>query len=158
MKRLAIVVIGVAVLAGGFHAAYVAGYLPPAVTDRLPLGQAAPVTDLTAAPGAEPAAAPAQQDTEESAPAEPAIAGARVVADAKVVPIERADLSMRLPGIVKEVLVQEGARVEAGQVLVKLDAALQQVAVAQATGAGRATRATSATRLAGGATGANGGA
>ena len=132
MKRLVIVVVGMAVLVGGFYAAYTAGYLPPAVTNLLPLGQAAPVTDVTAAASAEPAAAPAQQDSAESAPAEPAIAGARVVADAKVVPIERSDLSMRLPGIVDEVLVQEGARVAAGEVLVKLDAALQQVAVAQA--------------------------
>ena len=133
MKRLVIVLVGMAVLVGGFYAAYTAGYLPPAVTNLLPVGQAAPVTDVTAAASAEPAAAPAQQDTTESAPAEPAIAGARVVADAKVVPIERSDLRMRLPGIVDEVLVQEGARVAAGQVLVKLNAALQQVAVAQAS-------------------------
>ena len=133
MKRFAIVVVTVGVLAGGFYAAYAAGYLPPAVTELVAMGQNAPAGAPAAAANAAAAAAPAQQETVESAPAELASAGARVVADAKVVPVQRADLSMRLPGIVREVLVEEGGQVAAGQVLVKLDDALQQVAVAQAT-------------------------
>ena len=45
MKRLAIVVVTVGVLAGGFYAAYAAGYLPPAVTELVAMGQNAPAGD-----------------------------------------------------------------------------------------------------------------
>jgi HlyD family secretion protein len=130
MKRLAIVLVGVGVLAGGFYAAFAAGYLPPQVTALFALGQGEPAAAPVDVTTADAAAAATQQESVESAPP---IAGARVIADAKVVPVQRADLSMRLPGIVREVLVQEGEQVAAGQVLVKLEDALQQVAVAQAT-------------------------
>ena len=133
MKRLAIVLVGVGVLAGGFYAAFAAGYLPPEVTALFAMGQGEVAAAPASVTSADAAAAAPQQESVESAPAAQAIAGARVIADAKVVPIQRADLSMRLPGIVREVLVQEGELVAAGQVLVKLDDALQQVAVAQAT-------------------------
>jgi HlyD family secretion protein len=62
----------------------------------------------------------------------PAVSGSRVVADAKIVPATSADLSMSAGGIVKLLSVQEGDAVEAGQVLVQLDDAQQQVGVAQA--------------------------
>jgi hypothetical protein len=38
MKRLAIVLVGVGVLAGGFYAAFAAGYLPPEVTALFAMG------------------------------------------------------------------------------------------------------------------------
>ena len=58
--------------------------------------------------------------------------GSRVVADAKVVPVQSANLSMSAGGIVKQLTVQEGDTVANGQVLIKLDDAQQRVAVAQA--------------------------
>lgn len=55
-----------------------------------------------------------------------------VVADARVVPVQEASLSLATGGIVKELLVQENEQVEAGQVLLRLDDAQQKVAVASA--------------------------
>jgi HlyD family secretion protein len=54
------------------------------------------------------------------------------VADAVVVPVRDAQLSLPTGGIVAEVLVSEGDQVEAGQVLVRLASARQGAAVAQA--------------------------
>lgn len=56
----------------------------------------------------------------------------QLVAEGKVIPIRTAGLGMSVSGRVAEVLVEEGATVTAGQVLVKLDAARQTAAVAQA--------------------------
>lgn len=55
-----------------------------------------------------------------------------VVAEAVVLPARHATLSMAASGIVAELLVQEGAGVEAGQVIVRLQNAHQLAAVAQA--------------------------
>jgi HlyD family secretion protein len=55
-----------------------------------------------------------------------------IVADARVVPLQSAELSMSASGRVEQVLVREGDMVKAGQPLLRLDAAQQQVAVAQA--------------------------
>jgi multidrug resistance efflux pump len=55
-----------------------------------------------------------------------------VVADAAVVPVRNADLSLPSGGIVAEIPVAEGESVEAGQVLLRLESARQQAAVAQA--------------------------
>ena len=55
-----------------------------------------------------------------------------IVADAVVVPVRDAQLSLPTGGIVAEVLVAEGDQVEAGQVLVRLASARQEAAVAQA--------------------------
>jgi multidrug resistance efflux pump len=55
-----------------------------------------------------------------------------VVADAVVVPVQHARLSLPTGGIVAEVLVAEGDAVEAGQMLMRLDSARQAAAVAQA--------------------------
>lgn len=126
MKRWGIVIVLVLVVAGGFYGAYATGYLPAEVTQLLAMGQNAPAEEAAAAPALAPQAAP------ESAADTQQVATARVVADAKVVPVQSADLSMRLPGIVREVLVQEGEKIAAGDVLLRLDNALQQVAVAQA--------------------------
>ncbi len=57
---------------------------------------------------------------------------ARIVVDARLVPVQRADLSLATGGIVAEVLVQEGEQVDAGQLLVRLTANQQQVAIARA--------------------------
>jgi len=59
-------------------------------------------------------------------------ASQEVVADAVVVPARSAKLSLPTGGIVAETLVSEGESVEAGQVVLRLDAARQASAVAQA--------------------------
>jgi multidrug resistance efflux pump len=59
-------------------------------------------------------------------------ASQEVVADAVVVPVRSAKLSLPTGGIVAEVLVAEGEAVEAGQVILRLEAARQAAAVAQA--------------------------
>jgi HlyD family secretion protein len=139
MKKVIIVVVVVAVLVGAGYFAYQGGYLPPSVTQalRLPPPASAAAGAGTAAGATEDAAA-TTGDAEGSAAEEPdaaaesaAFAG-RVVADAKVVPIQRSDLSMPISGIAQEVPVQEGDQVAKGALLVKLDDALQRVAVAQA--------------------------
>jgi HlyD family secretion protein len=58
-------------------------------------------------------------------------ASQEVVADAVVVPVRSAKLSLPTGGIVAEVLVAEGEAVEAGQVILRLEAARQAAAVAQ---------------------------
>ena len=62
----------------------------------------------------------------------PVKAGGQVVAEAKVVPIRSASLSMAANGIAAEAPVLEGSRVEAGDLLVRLANARQKAAVAQA--------------------------
>jgi HlyD family secretion protein len=77
----------------------------------------------------------ASAPTAEAAQAEPPAAQRaddRVVVDGRVVPVQRADLSLATSGILAEVLVAEGDQVEAGQPLMRLQAAQQQAAVAQA--------------------------
>jgi HlyD family secretion protein len=81
-------------------------------------------------------AAPAQEEstgqTDAVAQASAPVTGSRIVADAKIVPVQSAELSMSAGGIVEQLTVQEGDRVASGQVLIKLDDAQQRVAVAQA--------------------------
>jgi HlyD family secretion protein len=68
-----------------------------------------------------------------TAPTLPAVAASSsVVAEAKVVPVRRASLSLPVGGVVAEVLVSEGESVPAGQVLLRLESTDQQAAVAQA--------------------------
>lgn len=55
-----------------------------------------------------------------------------IVVDGRLVPVQSADLSLTTSGIIAEVLVEEGATVNAGDLLLRLDASQQQVAVAQA--------------------------
>jgi multidrug resistance efflux pump len=62
----------------------------------------------------------------------PIKASNEVVADAVVVPVQSARLSMPTGGIVAELPVKEGEEVEEGQVLLQLDAARQAASVAQA--------------------------
>ncbi|MDA8219042.1 MAG: HlyD family efflux transporter periplasmic adaptor subunit [Dehalococcoidales bacterium] len=72
------------------------------------------------APQAEPTPPPVVQGSNE------------VVADAHVVPVKSAALSVATGGVVAKILVAEGDEVTAGQVLLQLDSAKQQVAVTQA--------------------------
>ncbi len=65
-------------------------------------------------------------------PLPPVKADNRVVADGRVVPVLSADLSLSTGGIVAEVFVSEGDQVAPGQLLLRLQAARQLAAVAQA--------------------------
>lgn len=56
----------------------------------------------------------------------------RVVVDGRVVPAQRSDLSLATAGVVAELLVAEGDQVQAGQPLLRLQAAQQRAAVDQA--------------------------
>lgn len=113
MRRwLLIILVLVVLLGGGGYYAMQQGLIP---------GPAAQTT-----PAAETAAEVAAPEAQADAPAP------SVVADARLVPVQRADLSLAVGGIVAEVLVQEGDTVEAGQLLVRLNANQQQVAVSRA--------------------------
>jgi multidrug resistance efflux pump len=59
-------------------------------------------------------------------------ASQQVLADGRIVPVRRSEMSFAMPGIVAEVLVAEGDHVEAGQVLARLEAAPQTAALQQA--------------------------
>jgi len=117
MKRLIGFLLIVVALAGVGYGAYAMGYLPAEITQVI----AAPAEQ-----GAQSDVQSAPQDIEAQA-AQP-----RVLADAKVVPLLRSDLSMAASGIAMEVNVKEGDRVEKGELLIKLDDAQPRVAVAQA--------------------------
>lgn len=112
MRRWLMLIIGVSVLAGGGYFAMQRGLLT-----RPNAGNAPVAVEQVAG------SAPAAQ-TINSVPS--------VVADARLVPRQRADLSLTVSGIIAEVLVQEGEQVTAGQLLVRLNANQQQVAVARA--------------------------
>jgi HlyD family secretion protein len=58
-----------------------------------------------------------------------------VVAEGVVAPVEYATLSMAASGIVAEILIEEGATVDAGQPILRLQSAHQQAAVAEAEAA-----------------------
>ncbi len=103
VKKLIVVVVALAVLGGG--AWYVMGR-----------GGAGP-----AAPG---------PDTEAALP--PVKADNRVQAEARVVPVRYAALSMAGGGIVDEVLVTEGEAVAAGQPILRIESAQAAASVAQA--------------------------
>ena len=73
------------------------------------------------------------QETVQAAEELPAVkASDDVVADAVVLPIKSAQLSLPVGGIVAEVAIKEGEQVAVGQVLVRLEASRQAAAVAQA--------------------------
>ncbi len=55
-----------------------------------------------------------------------------ILVDGRVVPAQRSDLSLPVNGVLAELLVAEGDRVEAGQPLLRLKSTQQQSAVAQA--------------------------
>lgn len=114
MRRWLLILIILIVLGAGGYAAYQAGMLSS-------LGLTPPAADL---------ASEAAEATPVAENAQPSLNS--VVADARVVPVQEASLSLAVGGIVKEILVSEGDQVEAGQLLLRLADAQQQVAVAQA--------------------------
>ncbi len=75
--------------------------------------------------------------------------GAGVVAEAVVLPVEYATLSLPASGIVAEILVEEGGPVAAGQAILRLQDVHQQAAVVQAEAALASARARLATLEAG---------
>jgi HlyD family secretion protein len=127
MKRFVILLLVVVVVAGAGYGAYAMGYLPAELTQVIASSSGAPV-EAPAAAGAEAAGEVAAEAVESQSD----LMQPRVLADAKVIPVRRSDLNMAATGIVQAVAIQEGDRVEAGQLLVKLDDAQQRVAVAQA--------------------------
>jgi len=70
--------------------------------------------------------------TAQPAPTTRAMAEGTLVAEARVVPIHSAALSMPSGGVVAEVLVTEGDQVKSGQALLRLDRARAEATVAQA--------------------------
>jgi len=72
------------------------------------------------------------QEVEQATNAQVATVKDQVVADGRVTPAQEAALSLPIGGIVAEVLIAEGDRVEAGQVLLRLDATRQRAAAVQA--------------------------
>jgi HlyD family secretion protein len=142
MKRFLVPTITIIILAGILSACQGIPQLQPVQTpaageatgeaapaDETAAGDAAAAGDAEAAAGADAEAAPqAGAVAQAGAPA----TGVRIVADAKVVPVQSADLSMSAGGIVVELNVEEGDTVATGDLLIKLDDAQQQVAVAQA--------------------------
>jgi HlyD family secretion protein len=69
-------------------------------------------------------AAPVQQPQAEST--------RRIIVDARVLPIQQADLSFATSGLVADVLIGEGDEVTAGQLIARLNNAQQQTAVSRA--------------------------
>lgn len=69
-----------------------------------------------------------------ASPTAPAASAGSVRIEGQVEPGAFVELSLQDGGTVAEVLVEEGARVAAGQPLLKLDAAQQEIALAQAQG------------------------
>ena len=111
LSTILILVVGAAIALGG---AYAAGLISPDSFQQ-------PAAD-SGAPG---------DDANQQVP-DPVTAVSSIIVDARVVPVQEADLSMSASGIVEAVLVQEDDFVEADQVLIRLDASRQRVAVAQA--------------------------
>jgi HlyD family secretion protein len=115
-------------------------YLLPALGGALVLGLVLTLvaTSLPALTGAGSTAAHAL-DGEEGVAAETSLAPAAeevvVVAEGRVLPVQRATLSMAASGIVEEILVEEGADVQAGEVILRLRDAHQRAAVAEAEAA-----------------------
>lgn len=64
--------------------------------------------------------------------ASPQAADERLVAEGKVVPVQRARLSLPTGGVIAQVLVNEGEQVTARQALLRLDSAAAQANIAQA--------------------------
>jgi HlyD family secretion protein len=71
----------------------------------------------------------------------PVIESHQVVAEAKVVPVQYAALSLPAGGLVAETLVAEGEAVTAGQILLRVESAQQAAGVAQAEAALRGAQA-----------------
>ncbi len=118
MKRVLIVILVVVVIAGA--AAYFGGFLDP----YLPGAEPGETTEMPADEG---------DATDSEGSALPVITDNQaIIADARVVPANSADLSLPVGGIVSEVLVAEGDDVAKGDVLLRLDADGERAAVSRA--------------------------
>ncbi len=103
-----------------------------ATVESVPASADAPATaDATTQPATESAAGDTGQ-AEQAQTAAPAAPVPHILADGKVAPVQDANLSLSASGVVKEILVEEGDQVKAEQLLLKLDDAQEQLAVAQA--------------------------
>jgi multidrug efflux pump subunit AcrA (membrane-fusion protein) len=112
MKRILITIVVIAVLAvAAFFGGRALGFIPSPEGGPLAGGPAAEAT---------------------ATPLPPVTASQGVIADARVVPLQRAGLNMATSGIVAEVLVREGDQVAAGQPLIRLDDAMAQAGIAGA--------------------------
>ncbi len=119
MRRLIIILLVLLVVAAGGYAAFRAGLI------NIP-GQSTATPVANATPGQ--ASAEATPTTPEANRA----ADGSVVADARVVPVQEAQLSVSASGIVEEISVKEGQAVKAGDLILRLAASQQKVAVARA--------------------------
>jgi HlyD family secretion protein len=81
-----------------------------------------------------------QQRQEVTTPLSTTRAVESTVAEGKVVPIQTALVSAPAAGILAEILVNEGDRVEKGQLIARLDASRQKAAIAQAEAQVRVAR------------------
>jgi multidrug efflux pump subunit AcrA (membrane-fusion protein) len=112
MRRSIVVAVGILVVAGGLFAAFA----------WMNNGQLMPRDLLSPAIARPGAATDAPQGAQDQ----------RILADALIVPVQFAALSFPVDGRVAEVLVQEGDRVEQGQVLARLKSDYEVLLVAQA--------------------------
>lgn len=120
MRRVIVIIVLLVLVGIGGYAAVRTGLLPvPGQTPATPTADGGATAQSGAA-------------AEAPLPAANRAADGSVVADARVVPVQEASLSLPINGIVEEILVSEGEQVEAGTVLLRLNAAQQKVAVARA--------------------------
>lgn len=124
MKRVFTAGLLLALLAAG-GCASVAPQQAPA--DDQPAGaQTTPaVAGAAEQPGADPDAAPTAQRPV-------GLTNGLVVADARVIPVRSIETSFQVPGVVAEILVQEGDRVTAGAPLMRLDEGRLQLNIDEA--------------------------
>ncbi len=121
MKRWVIGITLVVLISVGGYVAYAIGLLNP----RAQQGNVQSATTGQTTP---------RTSTSENTPiavAQPAANG-QIEVDARVVPVQYADLSFTLGGAIESLAVKEGAKVVAGQVLASLNGAQQRVAMANA--------------------------
>ncbi len=102
-----------------------------ALVGALAGGAAVIASGRAALPGRS-AAVGAASDAQATVPASPGAQDRPVVAKGALVPVQHATLSMAAGGIVSEVLAKQGERVEAGQVILRLQNKRQRAALAQA--------------------------
>jgi len=121
MKRLFIALVIILLLAAGGYAAYTAGLLK-----RPGQGNVAQATPSTQDTATQVTANITGQATAKQ------VTKGRVQVDARVVPVQHADISFTRSGVLTQLTVKEGAKVAAGQLLARLNPAQQQVAVASA--------------------------
>ena len=122
MKSILWTTLLIVALLVGAGVAYAGGYLDPLLGER----------GVTAAPVQAPDAQTTTVAQSTDVGDATALMDNLVVADARVVPAQAADLGLSVTGILSEQPVQEGDTVAAGQLLLRLDSATQRTAVSRA--------------------------